>query len=357
MSAVKVSVCIPTYNGAEFVVKAIESVLAQTFADFELLVVDDRSDDTTVDIVRSFPDPRVRICQNEKRLGIPGNWNRCLSLARGEYICLFHQDDVMLPENLERKVQVLASDATISFVHSAAETLVENSAPTVLGNWIEDASQDFIVEGVTYFRRLFFHGNLICAPAVVARRQRLVELGGFDAQLGYTPDYEMWMKACVKGSVGFLSRPLVEYRWHGKNASHAYRFERGVEENLQARRRAVQYYVEQTGRQEEGEIFAAAMGALAELGRWTVELERGRVWLEEQKESWQREAQEKEKMIQSQQVWIAELEQGKAWLEEQRVNWQRTAEEQKRILQERQVWIEELEKSKRWLDEQWRHWQ
>ena len=97
MSAVKVSVCIPTYNGAEFVAKAIESVLAQTFADFELLVVDDSSDDTTVDIVCSFTDPRMRICQNERRLGIPGNWNHCLSLARGEYICLFHQDDVMLP--------------------------------------------------------------------------------------------------------------------------------------------------------------------------------------------------------------------------------------------------------------------
>src|SRR5262249_6946444 len=177
MSLVKVSVCIPTYNGAEFVAKAIESVLAQTFADFELLVLDDSSDDPTVDIVRSFADPRIRVCQNEERLGIPGNWNRCLSLAQGEYICLFHQDDIMLSENLERKVGVLTSDAAMTFVHSAAEVLVEDSAQTALNNWIEDADQDFIAEGVTYFRKLFFRGNLICATAVVIRCWRFLVLG------------------------------------------------------------------------------------------------------------------------------------------------------------------------------------
>src|SRR5713101_5204859 len=188
---VRVSVCIPTYNGAEFVAQAIESVLAQSLQDFELLVVDDCSTDATLDVVRSFTDSRIRVDENDRRLGIPGNWNRCLSLGRGEYLCLFHQDDVMLPENLARKVQVLASDPTIGFVHSAVEVLIEDSAPAPLANWIEDASADFIVDGVGYFRKLLF-GNLICAPAVVARRQRLLDLGGFDEGLGYTPDYEMW---------------------------------------------------------------------------------------------------------------------------------------------------------------------
>jgi GT2 family glycosyltransferase len=352
MSSAKVSVCIPTHNGAEFVAKAIESVMAQSFMDFELLVVDDSSDDTTVDIVRSFTDPRLRIYQNEKRRGIPGNWNHCLSLARGEYICLFHQDDVMLPENLERKVEVLTSDVTISFVHSAAEVLVEDSAQSAFNNWIEDADQDFIAEGMTYFRKLLFHGNLICAPAVVARRQRLLDLGGFDEQLGYTPDYEMWMKACIEGCVGFLCQPLIVYRWHGKNASHAYRFERGVEETLLARRRAVQHYVERTGRREEGEIFEAATVALGGLGRWAAGLEQGKAWLEEQWVSWQRVAEEKEKMIQEQQAWIAELEKGKAWLEEQWTNWRQIAGEREKTIQEQRARIMELEEGKARLEEQ-----
>src|SRR5919198_3077073 len=150
MDSVKISVCIPTCNGAEFVAKAVESVLAQTFTDFELLIVDDNSADTTVDIVRSFTDPRIRVHQNGKRLGIPGNWNRCLSLAQGEYICLFHQDDLMLPENLACKVRVLASDTTVGFVHSAAEILIETSAPVKLDNWIEGADHDFVTDGEEY---------------------------------------------------------------------------------------------------------------------------------------------------------------------------------------------------------------
>ncbi len=120
MKSISVSVCIPTYNGAAFLTEAIESVLSQSFRDFELLIVDDGSTDTTLDIARSFTDPRIAIYQNETQLGIPGNWNRCLSLARGEYICIFHQDDIMLPENLARKVEMLAADPTIAFVHSSS---------------------------------------------------------------------------------------------------------------------------------------------------------------------------------------------------------------------------------------------
>ncbi|MGH8009930.1 MAG: glycosyltransferase, partial [Candidatus Binatia bacterium] len=227
---VRVSVCLPTYNGEEFIAEALKSILAQSLTDFELLVVDDCSTDTTLDIVRSFADPRIRIYQNAERLGIPGNWNRCLSLARGEYVCLFHQDDVMLPENLERKVRVLDSDPGIGFVHSAAEVLTESSAPTQLGEWIEDATEDFTVEGLIYFRKLLLHGDCICAPAVVTRRTELLRLGGFDGELGYACDYEMWMKMCVESRAAFLCQPLIRYRWHGENASHVFRFERGVEE-------------------------------------------------------------------------------------------------------------------------------
>jgi glycosyltransferase involved in cell wall biosynthesis len=338
MPSVKISVCIPTYNGAEFVANAIESILAQTFADFELLVVDDSSSDTTMDIVRSFPDPRMRICRNEKRLGIPGNWNRCLSLAQGEYICLFHQDDVMLPENLQRKVQVLASDTTIGFVHSAAKMLLEDSAPTVLDNWIEDTDHDFVTDGVTYFRKLFFHGNLICASAVVARCQLLLDLGGFDEQLSYTPDYEMWMKAAVEERVGFLHQPLVIYRWHGKNASHPYRFERGVEEMCLARGRALHYYVDHTGQREEGNLLQAALTVITESKRHAVQLEQ---------------------YIESQGAYVKQLEQerDRLWAEVQRVG--RSWEEQKSYIeqleqQREQLWAE-VQQAKRTWEEQRRY--
>ena len=367
----RVSVCLPTYNGAAFVAEAVRSVLAQCWQDFELLVIDDQSTDTTLDIVRSFADPRLQVCQNPQRLGIPRNWNHCLGLARGEYVCLFHQDDVMLPENLERKVEILAADPTVSLVHSAAELITDDSAPAVPSDWMEDASENFIMPGNRYLRRLLFRGNLVCASTVVAHRQKLLDLGGFDEGLGFACDYEMWMKLCVGGSVAFLSQPLVRYRWHGMNASHAYRFERGVEECLLAGRRALQYYVEQTGHQDEADVLTDALTSLAKPRRWAAELERGKAWLEEQWKNWRRVAGEleqlvgeRERTLQEQQAWVSELERGKAWLEGQWKSWQKTAGElermvgeRERMLREQQAWVAELERGKAWLEGQVRNWQ
>ncbi len=311
-ASVRVSVCLPTYNGERFVAEAVGSVLTQELQDFELLVVDDHSTDSTLEVVSSFSDPRMSVHPNGERLGIPGNWNRCLALARGEFICLFHQDDVMLPENLVRKVHVLNSDPTVGLVHSAAEIIVEDSAPTSPADWIENAPEDFMVDGRRYFRKLLFQGNCICAPTVVARSQPLLRLGGFDEDLGFTPDYEMWMKVCAESRVAFLSQPLIRYRWHGTNASHAYRFERGVEEYLTAARRALEYYLERTRRQEEGEIFAEALAALGGLRRWAVELERAKAWLAEQRLYWRGEAERQAATIAELKSRIAELEKGEA---------------------------------------------
>jgi glycosyltransferase involved in cell wall biosynthesis len=333
----QVSVCIPMYNGAAFLAEAISSVLAQSFRDFELLLVDDGSTDATLEIARSFTDPRLILQQNEKRLGIPANWNRCVSLARGEYICIFHQDDVMLPENLACKVRALNADATISFIHSAVEVLMEAHAPSLLT--IDSATEDFVVDGQAYFRQLLLRGNRICAPTVLARRRALCDIGLFDEALGFTPDYAAWMCLCLEGRVGFLCQPLVQYRWHEHNASHQYRFEYGVEEVVSAGEKAIRYYVKRTGQQETGAFFQEALTALAELRRRIVELERGKQWLDAERANWQQTVHE-------QQAWIAELEQGKQWLDEQRANWQQTAERMGKDIQELKEWIGQLEKSK-----------
>jgi exonuclease VII small subunit len=263
----------------------------------------------------------------------------------------------MLPENLERKVQILTADPTISLVHSAAEILVEKTAPVVPADWIEKATEDFVAEGRRYFRKLVFQGNLICAPTVVTRRQSLLDLGGFDEELGYTPDLEMWMKLCVEGQVAFLSQPLILYRWHEKNASHAYRFEQGVEESLAAGRKAIQHYMERRGQREEGEILQEAAAALARVRRWAAELDRGRAWLEGQVQSWQQAVEEREKMIEEQKAWIAELEKGRTWLEGQVQSWQQAVEEREKMIEEQKAWIAELEKGRTWLEGQVQNWQ
>jgi glycosyltransferase involved in cell wall biosynthesis len=331
-TAYKVSVCIPTYNGAAFLAEAIKSVLAQSYPHFELLIVDDGSTDATVEIARSFADPRLTIHQNENRLGIPANWNRALSLTHGEFLCLFHQDDVMLPENLARKVAALKANPAVSFVHSAIEFLVEEDAPPPPANWVEEASEDFVIEGNAYFRQLIAK-NRICAPTVLMRREHFDRVGEFDRTLGFTCDYTMWLKLCVEGQVAFLSHPLVLYRWHEKNATHAYRFEKGVDELLAARQAAIRYYEERTGRQEEAELLRGGACVLAEAERRAVAFDR-----------------ESERRL----MYIKELEQlrDKLWADGQRVG--KSWEEQQIYIEEQQAYIKELEalRDKLWADVQ-----
>ena len=337
-----VSVCLPTYNGAAFIEEALRSILNQTCQDFELLIVDDGSTDATLDIVQSFSDPRLQLHRNPARLGIPANWNRCLELAAGELVCVFHQDDVMLPENLERKVQLLSADETVGFVHSGVETLAEESAPSSFADWIEDATEDTVWDGPEYFRTLLLNGNRVCAPTVLARRSALLEQGGFDPDLGFACDYAMWLRLCLTYRVGFLARPLVRYRWHGGNASHAYQFERGVEEISTAARRGLRLYHER-GSHADGPLLDDALTALDALRHWAAELQRGKAWLEEQQASWRSVAETQNDLIRELKGWIAELETGKAWLEEQRAA--------------QQVWIGELEKGKAWLEEHRNNWE
>ena len=365
------SICLPTYNGEAYIEAALNSILDQSYTAFEVVIVDDGSTDRTLDLVCRVQDPRLRVYQNQQRRGIPGNWNACIGLARGAYLCVFHQDDAMLPNNLARKMALLTSDPSLSLVHSRAETIIEAEAPTRFGEWMEKADTDFVRDGIEYFRKLVLQDDCICAPTVIARREMVVAAGGFNEALGYACDYEMWMKLCVEGRVGFLHEALVQYRWHGNNASHVYQFERGVEECAQAMRNAVAYYRERTGQEAIAELLAEAVEAAIEQRLWTAQLDRGRIWLEEQWRRWQELAEERGTLLQEQQEWIAgreavireqhawvtELEQGKQWLKEQRMQWQQTAEEQVQTIEEQQAWIAELEQGKQWLDEQRTNWQ
>ena len=353
----RLSVCLPTYNGEAYVAEAVRSVLEQSYTDFELVAVDDGSSDRTLEILQTCSDPRLRIYQNPQRRGIPGNWNVAVGLARGEYVCVFHQDDVMLAGNLARKIALFDTDPSLSLVHSGAEPIIESDVPNRLSDWMEKAEADFVEEGEAYVRKLLLRGPCICAPTVIVRREQLAAAGGFDEALGFACDYEMWMKLCVEGRVGFIHDTLVRYRWHADNASHNYQYERGVEEFGRAMRAAITYYAQRRGETPQARLLAEAAEAVLEQRQWAAELDRGREWLEDQTQRWQELAKERERVVQGQQAWIGELERGKAWLEAQWQRWQAQAAEREQVVQEQQTWIGELEKGKAWLEAQRAAWQ
>ena len=112
------SVCIPTRNRMEMLREAIESVLVQTFDDFELIISDNASTDRTEDVVGAFHDGRIRYVKLERDVGAIGNFNHCLGMARGRYVCILNDDDWMLPENLLQKARALDRHAGVGFVYS-----------------------------------------------------------------------------------------------------------------------------------------------------------------------------------------------------------------------------------------------
>ena len=125
----QVTVFIPVYNRRAFIGPAIESMLAQTFEDFELLIVDDGSTDGGLEIMRSYEDPRVRVVANERNQGIPKTRNRGLELARGEYIALLDSDDVSVPDRLARQVEFLDRNPLYAEVGAWSQAMDESGTP------------------------------------------------------------------------------------------------------------------------------------------------------------------------------------------------------------------------------------
>lgn len=217
----KVSVCIPVYNGSEYIAESIESILAQTYKDFHIIVCDNCSTDNTEEIVRSFSDSRITYARNDKNLGLVGNANRCLELANGKYVYILHHDDVMLPENLELKVRLLDENPKVGLVHS--DVLLFDQAGKTLDLFkFKEAKSDYIEDGKEVFQRYIMDmpvGASFFIGAVLARRDCYLQLGGFSPMLPNTNDSEMWMRILLFYDVACVGKPLVKYRLHNMMTS------------------------------------------------------------------------------------------------------------------------------------------
>jgi len=189
-------------------------VLAQTFADFELIVIDDNSPDDTAALVARYSDPRLRYLRNEKNLGPEGNWNRCLAEARGMYFKLLPHDDVLMPECLARQVQVLECD---QHEHLAlvfcARTIVDQRARTLMTRAFPGAGEG-ILPARRVVRSCLRHGtNVIGEPGgVLCRRALTRAIGTFDARQPYLIDLDYWFRLLLKGDAYYLPQPLVAFR-------------------------------------------------------------------------------------------------------------------------------------------------
>jgi glycosyltransferase involved in cell wall biosynthesis len=215
----RLSVVIPTYNYARYLPEAIESVLAQEFRDFELIIVDDCSTDDTAAVVRPFceRDRRVRFSVNPKNLGMVDNWNHCLQQARGDYIKILAGDDKLFhPQSLGKMIALLEKNPSAALASSARAIIDEESKVVDLQAPLADGLQqgrDVITAC------LMANGkNIVGEPSVVLFRKSDVQRG-FDPQYRQVVDVEMWFHLLEKGGLIYTSEPLTAFRVHSRQVT------------------------------------------------------------------------------------------------------------------------------------------
>jgi glycosyltransferase involved in cell wall biosynthesis len=212
----KVSVCIPTYNYGRYIGEAIESVLNQTYSDFELLIIDDASQDNTDAIVREYAikDDRIRYLRNATNVGMVQNWNSCLHEARGEYIKYLFGDDAFASTMLlEKMVRILDSDRSVSLVGSSRKIIDKNSKQIDLWSFYD---ADTIVDGKEVISKCLFHNvNYIGEPTVVMFR-RSQAIRGYNIKYKQIVDLEMWFHLLEQGTYCYIKEPLAYFRCHEK---------------------------------------------------------------------------------------------------------------------------------------------
>lgn len=228
-----VSVCIPVFNPENHLCSAIQSVLDQDYLDYELLVVDDGSKETPESVVKEFADPRIRFIRNEVNAGLPANWNRCIELSLGAYIALLHQDDVMRPGSLRKKVAMLELDASVGFVYSDIVAIDEKGV-VIGGHHIAQPNSRLVLDGCDFYRMVAETGNPVACSSVIVRRNCYERLGGFDTSLPFATDLEMWLRIAAAYRVGFVAEKLTAQRNHaGQETRH---FEKSGRDYLDVKR-------------------------------------------------------------------------------------------------------------------------
>ncbi len=195
-----VSVCIPAYNNAATIKETIESVVASDYPNIEIIVVDDCSGDDTFRLLQEIESPLLSLHQNEKNLGMAGNWNKCLSLCRGKYIRLLCGDDRIAPDLISREVEIMEADPHIVMVSS--DTAFVNESGKVVGHYNRyrpKGSAEGSVPGEKIVKYSLFTRDYLGAPlANLFRREAAPE---FDPEFSYIIDYDFFINIALQGDV------------------------------------------------------------------------------------------------------------------------------------------------------------
>jgi glycosyltransferase involved in cell wall biosynthesis len=217
-----VSVVIPAFNHVRFVAEAITSVLRQSFADVEIVVIDDGSTDGTPDVVREFSDPRVQFEAFPENRGAVIALNSAIRRSRGEYICFLASDDYFLPGKLENQVTFLTENRNVAAIFGMPTFIDESGNPLRAdeqfnGGVFESPFRERLTNRDDWLKHFFFSGNCLCHPTAMVRRSAYDTVGLYDPRLANLPDFDMWVRISMSFDIAVASDAVTAMRIHDNN--------------------------------------------------------------------------------------------------------------------------------------------
>jgi glycosyl transferase family 2 len=210
MSSPTVSVVMSVYNGQAFLAKAVESILGQSFRDFEFVIIDDGSTDRTAQILAAYAsrDSRFRVVRHENK-GRTESLNIGIRLAQGKYIARMDADDVSLPHRLQVQVDFMELHTEVG--------LLSGSYERISGDGLLDRVRLPLLDDE--IRSMMLRENAMCHPAVMMRKEVAIACGGYRKVFSESEDYDLWLRMSERSQLANLEQPILQYRVHPKQAS------------------------------------------------------------------------------------------------------------------------------------------
>jgi glycosyltransferase involved in cell wall biosynthesis len=209
----RVSVVMPSFNHADFVGEAVQSVLDQSFQDFEIVITDDASTDQSVEVIRAFRDSRIRLELSKVNRGGVNALNSAILRSTGEFVCYLASDDFFLPGKLSRQVAYLDSNPDIVAVLGLPKIVEHGGSPLPSDPVFAIPFPEREQSRARWLRRFFFHSNSLAHQTAMVRRSGLNTVGLFDPRLWQLPDFDLWVRLCVNFEIRVLPETFSALRW------------------------------------------------------------------------------------------------------------------------------------------------
>ena len=214
MKAPIVSFVVPCYKLAHLLRECVKSILAQTYGDFEVLIMDDCSPDETAQVACSFSDPRVKHLRNNPNLGHLRNYNKGIGMSRGKYVWLISADDYLRrPYVLEKYVHILEENPNVGFAFCPGFEVLDGRETQIMGRYPVRTQRDRIIPGHLLLRKLL-QWNFVLAASGLVRRECYERLGAFPLDMPWAGDWYLWCLFAVYYDVAYFAEPMVCYRGH-----------------------------------------------------------------------------------------------------------------------------------------------